>query len=112
VQNVERVRSREQIDLMVDPPPDLVIEIDISRSSLDRFPIFASIGVPEVWRYDGMRVAIFKLAGGVYQEQETSEAFPGVTGQIITQFLEESTTLTRTVWLRRVRIWARHQSST
>jgi hypothetical protein len=60
---------------------------------LDRFPIFASIGVPEVWRYDGTRVAIFKLAGGMYQEQGTSEAFPGVTGQIITQFIEESTTL-------------------
>ena len=109
VQNVERVRNREQIDLAVDPPPDLVIEIDISSSSLDRFPIFASIGVPEVWRYDGMRVAIFKLAGGVYQEQETSEVFSGVTSQSITQFMEESKTLKRTVWLRRVRAWARQQ---
>ena len=109
VQNVERVRSREQIDLTVDPPPDLVIEIDISRSSLDRFPIFASIGVPEVWRYDSMRVAIFTLAGGAYQEQETSGVFPGVTSQIITQFMEESKTLQRTVWLRRVRAWARQQ---
>ena len=107
VQHVERVRNREQIDLTVDPPPDLVIEIDISRSSLDRFPIFASIGVPEVWRYDGMRVAIFTLAGGLYQEHETSEAFPGVTSQIITQFMEESKTLQRMVWLRRVRNWAR-----
>jgi Uma2 family endonuclease len=111
VQNVERVRNREQIDLTVDPPPDLVIEIDISRSSLDRFPIFASIGVPEVWRYDGMRVAIFKLAGGAYQEQKTSEAFPGVTSQSITRFMEESKTLKRTVWLRRVRAWARQQGN-
>ena len=71
------------------------------------FSDFASIGVPEVWRYDGVRVAIFTLAGGAYQEHETSEAFPGVTSQIITQFMEESTTLTRTVWLRRVRTWAR-----
>jgi Uma2 family endonuclease len=112
VQHVERVRDREQIDLTVDPPPDLVIEIDISRSSLDRFPIFASIGVPEVWRYDGIRVAIFKLTGEAYQEQETSEAFPGVTSQIITQFMEESATLTRTVWLRRVRAWAHQQGGT
>jgi Uma2 family endonuclease len=111
VQHVERVRNREQIDLAVDPPPDLVIEIDISRSSLDRFPIFASIGVPEVWRYDGMRVAIFTLAGGAYQEHEASEAFPGVTSQLITQFMEESKTLQRTVWLRRVRAWARQQGS-
>jgi hypothetical protein len=90
----------------------LVIEIAISRSSLDRFPIFASIGVPEVWRYDGTRVAIFTLAGGAYQEQGTSEAFPGVTSQIITRFMEESATLTRTVWLRRVRAWARQQGGT
>jgi Uma2 family endonuclease len=108
VQHVERVRNREQIDLTIDPPPDLVIEIDISRSSLDRFPIFASIGVPEVWRYDGMRVAIFMLIGGAYQEQETSEAFPGVTSQIVTQFMAESTRLQRMVWLRHVRAWA-HQ---
>jgi Uma2 family endonuclease len=106
VQHVEHVRNREQIDLAVDPPPDLVIEIAISRSSLDRFPIFASIGVPEVWRYDGMRVAIFMLIGEAYQEQETSEAFPGVTSQIVTQFMEESTRLQRTVWLRHVRAWA------
>jgi hypothetical protein len=66
-------------------------------------------GVPEVWRYDGMRVTIFTLAGGAYEEQEASEAFPGVTSQIITRFMEESTTLTRTVWLRRVRTWARQQ---
>jgi Uma2 family endonuclease len=112
VQNVERVRNREQIDLTVDPPPDLVIEIDISRFSLDRFPIFASIGVPEVWRYDGMRVAIFKLAGGAYQEHEASEAFPAVTSQIITRFMEESKTLQRTVWLRRVRAWARQRGGT
>jgi hypothetical protein len=86
-----------------------VIEIDISRSSLDRFPIFASIGVPEVWRYDGMRVVIFTLAGGAYQAQETSAAFPGVTSQSITRFMEESKTLKRTVWLHRVRAWARQQ---
>jgi Uma2 family endonuclease len=109
VQNVERVRNREQIDLAVDPPPDLVIEIDISSSSLDRFPIFASIGVPEVWRYNGMRVVIFRLAGEEYQEQGTSEAFSGVTSQSITQLMEESKTLKRTVWLRRIRAWARQQ---
>src|SRR2546422_6880174 len=72
VQNVERVRDRDQIDLTVDPPPDLVIEIDISSSSLDRFPIFANIGVPEGWRYDGTRLTIFTLRAGTYQEVATS----------------------------------------
>jgi len=109
VQNVERVRERDQIDLTVDPPPDLVIEIDISSSSLDRFPIFASIGVPEVWRYDGTRLTIFTLRTGAYQVLETSAVFPGVTSQIISQFMAESKTMQHTAWLRRVRTWARRQ---
>jgi len=109
VRNVERVRDRDQIDLTVDPPPDLVIEIDISRSSLDRFPIFANIGVPEVWRYDGTHLTIFALRAGTYQVLEASAVFPGVTSQIISQFIAESKTMPHTAWLRRVRAWARRQ---
>ena len=109
VQNVERVREREQIDLTVGPPPDLVIEIDISSSSLDRFPIFANIGVPEVWRYDGTRLTIFTLRAGTYQEVAASAVFPGVTSQIISQFMAEGATMPHTAWLRRVRVWARRQ---
>src|SRR5436309_15550281 len=111
VQNVERIRARDQIDLTVDPPPDLVIEIDISRSSLDRFPIFANIGVPEVWRYDGTCLTIFTLRAGIYQKVVASAVFPGVTSQIISRFIEESTTMPHTAWLRRVRAWARRQRS-
>jgi Uma2 family endonuclease len=107
VQNVERVRERDHIDLTVDPPPALVIEIDISRSSLDRFPIFANIGVPEVWRYDGTRLTIFTLRAGTYQGVTTSAVFPGVTSQIISQFMTESKTMPHTAWLRRMRRQAR-----
>jgi Uma2 family endonuclease len=109
VQNVERVRARDQIDLTVDPPPDLVIEIDISSSSLDRFPIFANLGLPEVWRYDGTCLTIFTLRTGTYQAVAASAVFPGVTSQLIFQFIEESTTIPHTAWLRRVRAWARRQ---
>ena len=109
VQNVERVRARDQIDLTVDPPPDLVIEIDISSSSLDRFPIFANLGLPEGWRYDGTCLTIFTLRTGTYQAVAASAVFPGVTSQLIFQFIEESTTIPHTAWLRRVRAWARRQ---
>jgi len=61
IQNVERVRGKDEIDLTVDPPPDLVIEIDITSPSLNKFPIFAAMGIPEVWRYDGKTVTIFTL---------------------------------------------------
>ena len=98
-----------ELDAAVDPPPDLVIEIDISRSSLPRFPIFAAFGVPEVWRYDGTRVSVWRLEAGRYVEAQTSMALPVVTGAVATQFLEESRTLPSTEWVRRVREWARSQ---
>lgn len=109
VQSVARIRGKRRLDLTQDPPPDLIIEIDVTSSSLDRFPIFAHIGVPEVWRYDGSQVRIFTLTGGQYSEVTQSAAFPLINGEDITKFLEESLELERLPWLRRLREWARAQ---
>jgi len=97
------------VDPAVDPPPDLIIEVDVTSSSLLRFPIFAAFRVPEVWRYDGTRVAIFRLEGGQYAEADSSQALPPLTGALATRFLEERRRLGSTKWLRRVREWARGQ---
>ena len=99
----------KDVDPAVDPPPDLIIEVDITSSSLDRFPIFAAFGVPEVWRYDGARVAIFRLQGGAYLETAASAALPQLSGEIATRFLRERRQLSSTQWVRRVREWARQQ---
>jgi Uma2 family endonuclease len=107
VQNAERVKNRDRIDLVIDPPPDLVIEIDITSPSLDKFPIFAQLGVPEIWHYDGQRLKILKLQGGKYMETESSTALPHITSQILLQFIDDSRLLRRTAWLQRVREWAR-----
>src|SRR3954462_13121446 len=61
IQNEERIRGKGRIDLTVDPPPDLVIEIDITSPSFSKLPIYAQIGVPEVRRYDGERMTILVL---------------------------------------------------
>ncbi len=98
-----------ELDPAVDPPPDLIIEIDVSQSSLDRFPIFAAFGVPEVWRYDGSRVSFWRLEGGRYVEAESSAALPSLTEALATQLLEDSRRKGSTEWLRRVRAWARDQ---
>ena len=63
VQNEERIRGKSRIDLDADPPPDLVIEVDITSPSLAKLPIYARIGVREIWRHDGERVSIFVLRG-------------------------------------------------
>ena len=107
IQNVKRIRGKEEIDLAVDPPPDLVIEIDITSPSLSKFPIYAGIGVPEIWRSDGQALTIFKLIDGVYVEAESSTALPPLTGSVISHFIEESKALERPHWLSRVREWAR-----
>jgi len=108
-ERAERVRGKTDLDLLVDPPPDLIIEIDITRSSLPRLPIFAAVGVPEVWRYDGTRVAFYRLAEGSYAEVERSIALPPLTGRQASVFLAESRREKRPAWLRRVREWVRAQ---
>jgi Uma2 family endonuclease len=110
IQNEARVRGKDQLDLAVDPPPDLVVEIDISHPSLDKFPIFAAVGVPEIWRYDGTVLTIFTLSGGKYQARQASKMLPGISVQRLTQFLEEGKTLRRTAWLRQVRQWVQRQA--
>jgi Uma2 family endonuclease len=46
--HADAIAPDRPLDLAVDPPPDLVVEVDITRSSLDKFPIYAALGVPEV----------------------------------------------------------------
>jgi Uma2 family endonuclease len=107
IQHAELVRGKKQIDLAQDPPPDLIIEIDITRPSLNKFPIFAALGIPEVWRYDGARVAIFRLVDNDYVDRPESVALPKVTSAILTEFIDASKQLKRPVWLRQVRARAR-----
>jgi Uma2 family endonuclease len=109
IQNVERVRGSKRIDLLVDPPPDLVIEIDITSPSLPKLPIDAQLGVPEVWQYDGQRLSVLLLEGSAYREASESRALPGLTGPILTEFLQESQTVGRRQWLRSLRGWLRGQ---
>jgi Uma2 family endonuclease len=107
LQNAERIRGKTRIDLTVDPPPDLVIEIDITHTSLDKLPIYAALGVPEVWRYSGNRLSILALEGGTYQEREESLALPRVTAAALTGLLRESQEMDPPDWILRVRDWAR-----
>jgi Uma2 family endonuclease len=74
VQNEERIRGKRRVEAGVDPPPDLIVEIDVTSPSLYRFPIYAAFGVPEIWRYDGHRLAISTLATGKYVEVPNSVA--------------------------------------
>ncbi len=97
------VRQKDELDLTIDPPPELVIEIDITNPSLNKFPIFAALGVAEVWRHDGAQITIFRLAAGAYDEVDASALLPGVTAALINQMLAASRTMKRGDWVRLVR---------
>jgi Uma2 family endonuclease len=110
IQNEEQVRGKDRIDLAVDPPPDLVIEIDIISPSFSKLPIYAQIGVPEVWRYDGERMTILVLEGSDYAKTAESIVLPPVTSNVLTDFVEKSKSMKRTAWLEVVREWSRENS--
>jgi Uma2 family endonuclease len=112
VQNEERVRGKVEIDSAVDPPPDLVIEVDITSPSLDRFPIYARFGVPEVWRYDGERVVVYEFRNAEYVEVANSLALPWFTSDILTRLVAQGLTMRRTAWLKEVREWTRNSRET
>jgi Uma2 family endonuclease len=109
IQHADAIRDRDEIDLTVDPPPDLVIEVDITSPSLDKFPLYAAIGVPEVWRYDGTRVTMYHLTDERYVAVPHSVVLPLLTNEHATRFLKERKQEPSSVWLRAVRAWARDQ---
>ncbi len=109
IQNFERVFGKDELDFTVDPPPDLVIEIDITHPSLPKFPIFAAFGVPEVWRYDGGQVEVFMLEAGEYVKAENSLCLPVMSGEALTEFLQSSRLTRPTQWTRELRAWVQQR---
>ena len=103
-----QIAQHTQIDLATDPPPDLAIEVDLTSNSLNKQPIYASLGVPEVWRYDGRRLAVLQLAApGVYAAAEVSLSFPSVPVSGLAQFLALHQAVSERQWTREFRAWIR-----
>jgi Uma2 family endonuclease len=107
IQHAAQIRDREKIDLAADPPPDLVIEIDLTSSSMDKLPMYAQLGVPEVWRDQKGGLTIYTLKGSAYTAQEESRVLPPLTSELITSMINQCKSLKRGEWRKRVRDWAR-----
>ena len=103
-----RCRGRKKLDLNVDPPPDLAIEVDISRSSLDKLAIYASLPVPEVWVYDGSTLQVHQLQpDGSFARQMCSLAFPRLPLAEVERFLARRDESDETTWIRSFRDFVR-----
>jgi Uma2 family endonuclease len=111
VQNAARIIGHLELDLDVDPPPDVAVEIDMSHDSLDKFHIYATLGVPEIWRYDGESVRFYKLTGENYEVIQNSLAFPTLAAEDLAQYLEQSKTQGQTATLKAFRQMLRSRAS-
>jgi Uma2 family endonuclease len=108
-----RVRGKRKIDLDVDPPPDLAIEIDVTRSSLSRLDIYAALGVPEVWRFDGEDLTIHLLGpDGEYREIASSPTFPGIKPRDLVRFMNMRFRTEENSVIRQFRTWVRERIAT
>jgi Uma2 family endonuclease len=110
IENEPQIRGRDDIDLTRDPPPDLILEVEMSRSFVDRLAIAARLGVPEVWRWDGETLRILLLgADGEYRESQRSRMLPFLPIAEFARFLHRDTSQSDTKWLQSFRTWVREQ---
>lgn len=108
-QNEALVRGKLEFDLDRDPPPDLALEIDLTSKSLDRFPIYARLGVPEIWCYDSGVLTIYLLEGDRYRVSEQSRVFPTLDIRALPQLIESQRSAGRLALRRSVRAWVKEQ---
>ena len=108
-QNEALIRGKLEFDLTQDPPPDLALEIDLTRACLHRFPIYARLGVPEIWCYDTGELKIYQLQNGDYQATETSLVFPDLAVKEIPRLIVQNRLAGRRAIRQAVRAWVREQ---
>jgi Uma2 family endonuclease len=107
IANEAKIRGRDEVDLSVDPPPDLVVEVDITRRWLNRKTIYADLGVPEIWEYHQGTLTVHQLqSDGTYQTVPTSPSLPMVPIEGIQRFLDQRGQPNETAWIRSFREWA------
>lgn len=94
------------IDLTVDPPPDLAVEVEISRGLLDKFAVYTALRIPEIWRYDGDALRVFRLqSDGGYAESNQSLNLPQLSPRQVERFLALRAEKRETEWARMFRRW-------
>lgn len=111
IQHEPQIRHNEHIDFEKDPPPDLMIEVDFSSSSLAKEPIYLALQIPEVWRYTKGTLTIKVLGDGRYVETQESAAFPGLPLTQVPEFIDQSLVIGEAQTIRAFRQWVRKHTS-
>ena len=108
IQNEPAVRGKYRLDLTIDPPPDLALEIDITNRSHPE--IYQALGVRELWQYKRGELKFLLLQNGQYVESKTSANFPDFSLlEIIPQYLTQCRTEGRNKGIKAFRSWVKEQ---
>ena len=104
IQNQYLTIGKNRLDLSIDPPPDLAIEIDLtSRTQLDNY---RSLGVPELWRYDKQGLQIYLLQAGEYIESVASPTFPDLPiVELVNNCIRQSRSIGSSQAIKELQTW-------
>ncbi len=106
--DLDRVADPDHVDLTIDPPPDLAVEIEISPSSLERMSIYGALGVPELWRYNGQTLKVLiRQEDGSYRPSDRSAIFPDVPIDEVNRFANREESRDENVNLDQFLAWVR-----
>lgn len=109
--NHHRVCRRIDVDLTVDPPPDLVVATEVNRSAMSKLRIYSALGVPEIWRWRKKRLTAYSLAiDGKYIERELSLNLPMLRVKDIEPFLDFELAADESAWIRKFQAWVRERA--
>jgi len=118
LQHEAQMRSKASIHLETDPAPDLILEVMLNKSAIDKLPLYAALGIPEVWRYVSKpgddffkgELLLYCLEQGGYIESPQGYAFPFMPASRILQFIDQSDTLGLMTALRFLREWTQEHT--
>jgi Uma2 family endonuclease len=106
--DLQRIRDPDDVDLEIDPPPDLAVEIEITCSALNRLGIYGALRVPEIWRFNGRDLKVLlREDDGSYRQSARSTAFPDVPMAEIERFAIMEEYRDENEWARQFREWVR-----
>lgn len=112
IANAAQVEGKLEIDFDIDPVPDLFIEVEVSRTVLNRLDVLAALRVSEVWRFDGNAIRVGVLQdNGVYQWTDCSPSFPQLQLQELVRFITQARSWNHRRIMSAFRDWVRQQLS-
>ncbi|NES94949.1 MAG: Uma2 family endonuclease [Desertifilum sp. SIO1I2] len=109
IQNEPAIRAKLKINLTVDPPPDLVIEIDTTHFFIDKMSVYEGLNVPEIWQYQKGEITIYILTEAGYVESEMSLAFGSFPVKELVKFMELDSQKGENARMREFREWVKSQ---